>query len=101
MDKKEKCCPSCGAPAVSEMVLKERIDRIARMEHCFDELLAAEESGMDEDRFKALLSELIEYYEGGQWLSDYELDEKGLLPQELKRGVLSEDGVYNFLSSIE
>lgn len=81
-------------------MVKESIKRIERMERCFDELLGMAEEQREDVRFKELLSELIEYYEGGQWLSDYELDEKGLLPPELKRGVLSEDGVYNFLSSI-
>jgi len=28
------------------------------------------------------------------------LDEQGLLPENLKRGVLSEDGVYNFITDI-
>ena len=81
-------------------MVKESIKRIERMERCFDELLGMAEEHREDARFKELLSELIEYYEGGQWLSDYELDEKGLLPPELKRGVLSEDGVYNFLSCI-
>ena len=30
-------------------------------------------------------------------LSDFEADEAGLLPPDLKRGVLSEDGIYNLL----
>jgi len=36
--------------------------------------------------------------DSGQWLADYELDEAGGLPPDLKRGVLSEDGLYNLLS---
>ena len=40
------------------------------------------------------------YYDSGQWLRDYETDEAGLLPKDLKRGVLSEDAVYNFLADI-
>ena len=28
---------------------------------------------------------------------DFELDEEGKLPADLKRGVLSEDGIYNLL----
>ena len=83
------------------MELEESIKRIQRMEGCFDELLAMAEECRDEERFSTLLSQLLEYYEGGQWLSDYRLDEEGLLPQSLKRGVLSEDGVYNFLSGME
>lgn len=49
---------------------------------------------------KAVLQVLIQYYESGQWLHDYELDEKGLLPQDLKRGVLAQDAVYDFLDRI-
>lgn len=38
--------------------------------------------------------------ESGQWLQDYELDEQGLLPQSLKRGVLAQDAVYDFLEEV-
>ena len=48
-----------------------------------------------------MLNTLILYYEGGQWLKDYEADEKGLLPENLKRGVLSEDGVYNLIAELD
>jgi hypothetical protein len=46
------------------------------------------------------LQELVRYYESGQWLQDYELDEAGRLPRDLKRGVLSQDAVYNFLAGL-
>ena len=42
--------------------------------------------------------ELREYYENGQWLRDYEADERGKLPRELKRGVLSQDGLWDLLN---
>lgn len=48
-----------------------------------------------------MLQELTEYYGNGRWMVDYETDEAGLLPSDLKRGVLSEDGVYNLLFDIE
>lgn len=47
-----------------------------------------------------MLAELTSYYDGGQWLEDYQCDERGELPTALKRGVLSEDGVYNLLGDI-
>lgn len=75
----------------------ERIERIKKMEECFDELQNALEKGPEAMAEKSeQLDELREYYEGGLWLSDYEADERGELPPELKRGVLSEDGVYDF-----
>ena len=76
-----------------------------QMEQYFDEIKNAvgQDAGAvfkDKDlqeKWKALLA----YYEGGQWLKDYESDERGELPPGLKRGVLSQDGVYNLLSEIE
>ena len=32
-----------------------------------------------------------------QWKDDFAMDEKGELPDKLKRGILSEDGIYNLL----
>ena len=74
------------------------------MESVFDFLqkMVAEKSVSvcKEDWFRIYLDNLLAYYEGGQWLADYQLDEKGMLPKNLKRGVLSQDGVYNFLTDI-
>ncbi|MBR4990386.1 MAG: DUF4298 domain-containing protein [Oscillospiraceae bacterium] len=64
--------------------------RIREMEARFDRLLA--DSPEPDD-----LSVLLDYYENGQWLRDYRLDEQGLLPSDLKRGILSEDGFYSYL----
>ncbi|MBQ9733221.1 MAG: DUF4298 domain-containing protein [Clostridia bacterium] len=44
---------------------------------------------------------LKEYMDSGLWLSDYEADERGELPPELKRGVLSQDGLYELLQEVE
>lgn len=88
-----------------DRVIIEAIERIERMEALFEELLEAfEERGAEilfDDLLNKNLSVLTEYYEGGEWMSDYELDEQGLLPIDLKRGILSEDGVYNFLFELE
>lgn len=81
----------------------ETIERIKAMELCFDTLQDAVEedpAALREESFQEKLQLLLRYYEGGQWLRDYALDEKGLLPKNLKRGVLSEDGVYNFLAQL-
>ena len=72
--------------------LEEAIRCIQRMEEIFDILQAGHDH--------PALGELVRYYEGGQWLRDYELDEQGLLPGDLKRGVLSQDGVYNLLEKL-
>ena len=52
----------------------------------------------DFERAQLLLSDLDAYYTGEDWLKDFEDDEKGKFPPELKRGVLSEDAVYDLLT---
>ena len=82
--------------------MEERIRRIVQMERIFDDLLAADPAQIPMD---AALSEklktLTAYYESPLWRSDYEADERGVLPPDLKRGVLSEDGIYDFLTEME
>ena len=72
------------------------------MEARLDQALDAERA-MNQalDQFEALpqvVRQLEEYYTGGEWLRDFEADEQGLLPKDLKRGVLSEDGVDDVLT---
>lgn len=74
-------------------MINEAIARIRRMEQCFD---AVQEDAERGDQLQLL----IRYYESGQWLHDYELDEQGLLPPDLKRGVLAQDAVYDLLEQI-
>ena len=44
------------------------------------------------------IAALSEYYGSDDWKQDYADDEAGRLPAGLKRGVLSEDGIWNLLS---
>lgn len=39
--------------------------------------------------FQPEIKKLDEYYSSQDWKDDYALDEEGLLPKDLKRGVLS------------
>ena len=84
--------------------MKETINRIKNMESVFDFLqkMVKEKSVSvcSEDWFRIHLNNLQDYYENGLWLADYELDEKGMIPSDLKRGILSQDGFYNFLTDI-
>lgn len=81
------------------------IRRIEKMEEHFVLLQQVLKSNpqrlKQDDVIQNCLAELSQYYQKGQWLADYEADEQGKLPQELKRGVLSQDGVYNLLKEIE
>lgn len=81
--------------------LQKTIERIEKMEWCFDAVAAAFKSdptaAKDSPFCRAMVRALATYYESEHWRSDFAADEAGLLPATLKRGVLSEDGVYCFL----
>ena len=100
-EKKEECGTICeeDAAVVYSAELEETVRRVRYMERLMDEVLAAQK---DESRTwpwyrMRQIAILEDYYENGLWRLDYETDEKGLLPRGLKRGVLSEDGLYNVL----
>ena len=79
-----------------------RIERITHMEELLDkstEVIARLEQALED--FAALqpdIAELEAYYTSPQWRKDFEADEAGKLPKDLKRGVLSEDGIYDLLT---
>ena len=73
-------------------------ERVAFYEKIYDELTTAKLNNEKlSDELMVKLSDLKEYYTSSQWLADYEADESGIIPRELKRGVLSQDGVYDLL----
>ena len=82
----------------------EQIERIKQMEMRMEraakavmELSAALENyeAVQED-----IAALEQYYSNEAWKQDFAADEAGLLPADLKRGVLSEDGIWNLLSDV-
>lgn len=53
---------------------------------------------MDEyEAFQSEIERLETYYTSRQWKDDFAADEAGMYPETLKRGILSEDGIYNML----
>ena len=72
------------------------------MEQLFDLAKEAmEEPTMDlatYQKTQEAIAVLSEYYSSEEWKQDYADDEAGLLPKDLKRGVLSEDGLWNLLT---
>ena len=83
----------------------DRISRIRTMEEKLDKAIKAV-AVLDEalEQFEAAspeIEELIAYYESDLWREDFEADEEGKLPTDLKRGVLSEDGIYNLLTDYQ
>lgn len=79
----------------------DQIERITHMEDILDEaagVFAALSEALE--RYSAVrerLEELSAYYSGGQWMQDLDDDRDGKIPKDLKRGVLSEDAVYDLL----
>jgi len=58
---------------------------------------ALEKQIADYEDFQSEIRKLEEYYASRQWKDDYAMDEAGEFSGNLKRGVLSEDGIYNVL----
>lgn len=77
------------------------IRRVCHMERLFDEVSGALECGKDLAAFAGQIQELTAYMDSGQWQEDYAADELGALPAQLKRGVLSQDGLYDLLTELE
>jgi len=46
------------------------------------------------------IEHLSNYLENGQFLKDFEADERGELPKDMPRGVLSEDALYDLLEDV-
>ncbi|MCR5846094.1 MAG: DUF4298 domain-containing protein [bacterium] len=63
-----------------------------------------EANGLSEEEMEmlqALCGMLEAYYGSEEWKLDFAADEAGLIPQDIPRGVLSEDGLYNLLEQFK
>ena len=71
--------------------MEQRLDKasaaVMQLSAAFDGYVAAQEA----------IRELNAYYGSDEWKQDLADDEAGLLPREMKRGVLSEDSIWNLL----
>ena len=77
------------------------ISRIMKMEELFDHLNEIISSGnLSFDQFHQMddqIKLLEAYYTSPFWKEDFAADNDKLLPEKIKRGVLSEDGIYLLL----
>ena len=71
--------------------------RICDMQEILDRANYLLDNKGDLKERQPLIEKLEAYYTSQQWKDDFALDEDGELPDSLKRGVLSEDGIYNVL----
>lgn len=80
----------------------EQLQRIEHMENILNEGRAAADALRQAlEAYAAIaprLAELFDYYGSELWFADLEDDNAGRLPAGLRRGVLSEDAVYDLIS---
>lgn len=81
-----------------------RKERITHMENLFDKsnevVRQLRQAIADFQALQPIIDELDNYYKTN-WRADFEADEKGKLPADLKRGVLSEDGLWDLLEEYQ
>lgn len=77
--------------------------RITAYEALFDALVqlhAINEAIIYDPTFQKGFKQLVDYYQSSLWMNDFDDDHNGLIPKNIKRGILSEDGIFNFLVSV-
>ena len=78
-----------------------QIERIEHMEQNMERVMHAvrvlDDALNEYEAAQEALHELESYYGSDTWKQDFADDEQGKLPQNLKRGVLSEDAIWNLL----
>ena len=78
------------------------VHHIKQMEEILDtakqKMDALEQSIADLKAYQSKIQELEAYYTSPKWKEDFAMDEAGKLPASLKRGVLSEDAVYDLIT---
>lgn len=81
--------------------MSQQIERIETMENNMNACRQAVDALSEAlEHYKSVLGQMEElstYYGSPEWMSDYEDDEAGKLPEDLRRGVLSEDLAYDLL----
>ena len=82
-----------------------RNERVNQMSQAFNRLSEVTASLTDgAEALKDLAPEvdlLKDYMTSGQWLKDFEADERGEMGSDVDRSVLSEDGVYNLMEDLD
>ena len=81
----------------------ERVARIKKMEEKLDKVTPKinnfENALNDLNSAFEDIKSLSDYYKK-EWKEDYEADEQGKIPKDLKRGVLSQDTLYDLLGKL-
>ena len=94
--RKPRKCPNCGQE-------EGQIERVNQMSEAFkrlSEVTASLTDGAEELKDLAPDVDLLkDYITSGQWLKDFEADERGEIGPDVDCSVLSEDGLYNLMEA--
>ncbi len=71
-----------------EKYLNSGIDAVAELKAALDNY----------EKVSMQIDLLFQYYGSATWFKDFDDDRAGKLPEDLNRGVLSEDGIFNFMT---
>lgn len=74
--------------SLMEDYLNNGIDAVANLKAAFDTY----------EEVLIQINTLVQYYGSATWFKDFEDDRANKLPKDLNRGVLSEDGIFNFMT---
>ena len=77
----------------------EQLERIIYMEELLDRCICDIHDKTLHSVLSPMIQELSNYYSSPLWLQDLDDDRAGKLPHDLKRGILSEDAVYDLLTA--
>ncbi|MGI6718827.1 MAG: DUF4298 domain-containing protein [Bacteroidales bacterium] len=81
------------------MNLSDRIKNIEEMERIFDKMHSIiqtlDKACQEWDETISDFKRLMDYYSSPEWHEDVKDSNENVFPQDLKCGVLSEDGIYN------
>ena len=79
-------------------MIEDQIERITYYEGLLTKATGIlDDKSADIKQLSKAIEELESYYTSDLWKKDFAADEEGKLPADLKRGVLSEDGISNVL----
>ena len=83
---------------MDDMIQTERIQQMERHLESAQEAVRQMEAALEGwAAAQTAFATLDEYYGSRQWRRDFDDDAAGRLPHDLRRGVLSEDGIWNVL----
>ncbi len=81
--------------------LSARINRIKQMTALYEQIETALAAGDDLSNLKQEITKLADYYESPDWMEDFEADNRGELPVTINRGILTEDAIWDLLTSVQ